>query len=255
MRDVEPVVAAERDEEVVARDARDLLRLEAEELADAVILVDDVVAVRRSANDASARPSRASARGGRLRNTCVSGSRTSPSSRQTNPRRAGETANRSAGVPRQRLAVRRASPLSTLRSSASWRSASPRCGNATTTRLPERTKPSSSVSASARPAGGDRGSLRLERERLPARERVELGGAVESRRASAPPRPRPRARRRAARRSPARGRSAGRGRPGLGGAPSPRPRPERARSDRCSHAPLGGRVDRGLARPGAARAA
>ena len=44
MRDVEPVLAAERDEEVVACDARDLLRLEAEQLADAVVLVDDEVA-------------------------------------------------------------------------------------------------------------------------------------------------------------------------------------------------------------------
>ena len=44
MRDVEAVVAAEGEEEVVARDAGDVLRLEAEELADSVILVDDVVA-------------------------------------------------------------------------------------------------------------------------------------------------------------------------------------------------------------------
>src|SRR5262249_48189082 len=44
VRDVEPVVAAEREQEVVARDARDLLRLEAQKLADAVVLVDDVVA-------------------------------------------------------------------------------------------------------------------------------------------------------------------------------------------------------------------
>ncbi len=44
VRHVEAVVAAEREEEVVARDAGDLLRLEAEELADAVVLVDDVVA-------------------------------------------------------------------------------------------------------------------------------------------------------------------------------------------------------------------
>ena len=42
--DVEPVVAAERQEEIVAGDAGDLFRLEAEELAHAVILVDDVVA-------------------------------------------------------------------------------------------------------------------------------------------------------------------------------------------------------------------
>ena len=44
VRDVEAVVAPEGEEEVVARDARDGLRLEAEQLADAVVLVDDVVA-------------------------------------------------------------------------------------------------------------------------------------------------------------------------------------------------------------------
>ncbi len=44
MGDVEAVVALEGEEEVVARDAGDRLRLEAEQLADAVILVDDVVA-------------------------------------------------------------------------------------------------------------------------------------------------------------------------------------------------------------------
>ena len=44
VRDVEAVVAAERQEEVVARDACDGLRLEAEELPDAVILVHDEVA-------------------------------------------------------------------------------------------------------------------------------------------------------------------------------------------------------------------
>ena len=44
MRDVQPVLAAEGELQVVARDAGDLPRLEAEQLADAVILVDDVVA-------------------------------------------------------------------------------------------------------------------------------------------------------------------------------------------------------------------
>src|SRR5205807_3608276 len=43
VRDVESIVAAEREQEVVARHAGDLLRLEAQQLADAVILVDDVV--------------------------------------------------------------------------------------------------------------------------------------------------------------------------------------------------------------------
>src|SRR5581483_9269938 len=44
VRDVEAVLAAEREEQVVAGDAGDLLRLEAEQLPDPVVLVDDVVA-------------------------------------------------------------------------------------------------------------------------------------------------------------------------------------------------------------------
>src|SRR5207247_1513345 len=43
VRDIEAVVALEPEEEVVARDARDGLRLETEQLADAVGLVDHVV--------------------------------------------------------------------------------------------------------------------------------------------------------------------------------------------------------------------
>ena len=60
--------------------------------------------VRRSAKLWSARPTRASERGGRLRKTCVSGRRTRPSSRETKPRRAGETAKRSASSRRELLA-------------------------------------------------------------------------------------------------------------------------------------------------------
>src|ERR687888_983705 len=44
VRDVDTVVAAEREQQVVAGDPRDLLRLEAAQLGDAVVLVDDVVA-------------------------------------------------------------------------------------------------------------------------------------------------------------------------------------------------------------------
>jgi hypothetical protein len=43
VRDVEAVLAAERELQVVARDSGDLAGLEAEQLADAVVLVDDVV--------------------------------------------------------------------------------------------------------------------------------------------------------------------------------------------------------------------
>ena len=44
MRDVEAVLPAEGEQEVVARDARDGVRLEPEQPADAVVLVHDVVA-------------------------------------------------------------------------------------------------------------------------------------------------------------------------------------------------------------------
>jgi hypothetical protein len=44
VRDVQAVVAAEAEEEVVARDPGDGLGLEAEQLADAVVFMDDVVA-------------------------------------------------------------------------------------------------------------------------------------------------------------------------------------------------------------------
>ena len=44
MGDVEPILAAEREQQIVAGDARDRLRLEPEELPDAVVLVHDVVA-------------------------------------------------------------------------------------------------------------------------------------------------------------------------------------------------------------------
>ena len=44
VRDVETVVAPESEEEVVPRDAGDLLRLEPEQLPDAVVLVDDEIA-------------------------------------------------------------------------------------------------------------------------------------------------------------------------------------------------------------------
>ena len=44
VRDIDPVVAAVGEQQVVAGDARNLFRLEALQLRDAVILVDDVVA-------------------------------------------------------------------------------------------------------------------------------------------------------------------------------------------------------------------
>ena len=151
VRDVEPVFAAEGELEVVARDACDLPRLEAEQLADAVILVDDVVA----RPELGERLERATRRRGaascvRRRKTCVSGRRARPRSRQTKPRRAGLTANRSSASSGS------SSPGSSRRASTRrrrfWvRSASPWCGKATVVRSPPRTSARSSFSASARP--------------------------------------------------------------------------------------------------------
>ena len=174
VRDVQAVLAAEGEQEVVARDAGDRLRLEAEQLPDAVVLVDDVVARaqvgERLERAADARGVR---RGARLRKTCVSGRRTRPSSRQTKPRRAGETAKRTCGSsgstsPGSSSARRRGAAGSRVRS------ASPRCGNATTTRWPARTKRVSSFSASASPRAASAGRCASNANGWPGRQRVEL---------------------------------------------------------------------------------
>ena len=65
------------------------------------------------------------------------------------------------------------------------RSASPRCGNATTTRWPVRMSAASSHLRLGEAARRDRRLLRLEGERLVLRERIELGRAVERRRLDA----------------------------------------------------------------------
>ena len=214
VRDVEAVLAAEREEEVVARDARDLLRLEAEQLADAVVLVDDEVAAAEVGE-----------RGERAAEPPVGARRPLAEDLRVRQQHEAELApDEAAAGGRDReeeLRLLRAgpAPASSTRASArlsrfSVRSASPACGNATTTRLPPRTKPFSSVLGLGEPARGDRGPLRLEGERLRLRERVELGRARERDLGRGPPRPRRAAPRPAARRSPARGRARGRGRPG-----------------------------------------
>ena len=133
VRDVEPVVASEAEEEVVARDAGDLLGLEAEQLPDAVVLVDDEVA----AAEIRERLQRATADSPLTRRPLAEDLRVRQQdearSRQTKPRRAGVTANMS---PASRGS---SSPSATTRASMRrsrffWRSASPRCGKATTTR-------------------------------------------------------------------------------------------------------------------------
>ena len=125
------------------------------------------------------------------------------------------------------------------------RSASPRCGNATTTRWPARTNCASSDSASDEAARGDRRPLRLERERLRLRERVELGRALERDRRRGRPPPRRGARRRAGRRSPARGRAPARDRRDAAGVSPSSPCHSSTRSRRRSAAGIDrARLDR-----------
>ena len=205
MRDVEPVVSAEREEEVVARHAGDLLRLEAEELSDAVILVHDVVADtkigerRERTTEPRVRTWRPLAED--LRVGEEDEAKIAPD--EAAPRRRDREAHRrlpGSAAPSGRIV------LSTFFSRPPCRSASPRCGNVTTTRLSGADEACELVLGLREAARCDRGPLRFELERLAAREWIELRRTLERDRLEAfllPDAPSPR---RAARRSPARDR-------------------------------------------------
>ena len=178
MRDVEPVVAAEREEEVVARDAGDLLRLEAEELADAVILVDDVVA---DAEVGERRQRPAEPRVGARRPLAehlrvreqdeleLPPDEPAPGRRDREPH---------AGLARQRSAVREDRALDLPQQAAlALRLAAVR--ERDDDAVAGANESGELVLGLGEAAGRDRRPLRLELECLPARERVELGGAVE----------------------------------------------------------------------------
>ena len=148
VRDVDAVVAAVGEQQVVARDARNLLRLEALQLRDAVVLVDDVVAraqvgeaLQRAARRSrgARRPLAEDLRVGQQRDAEVAPDEAAPRGRdgEREARRVPRPARAGARVPR--------------RSSACWRSASPRCGNATTMSSSCRSRPFSSFSASESP--------------------------------------------------------------------------------------------------------
>jgi hypothetical protein len=164
VRDVEPVVAAEADEEIVARDLGDRLRLEAEQLPDPVVLVDHEV-TRAQVGEALQRAAgRRGARAGALAEDLRVGQQHEPevAPDEAAPRgRDGEESSGSSGSGRPA----RGSALDAPQQVA-VRSASPRCGKATTTRFP-RDEAGELVLGLREPAGRDRRPLRLERERLP----------------------------------------------------------------------------------------
>ena len=189
VRDVEPVLALEREEEVVARDARDVLRLEAEQPTDAVILVDDVVADAEVGEglERAAEP-RVDTRRSLAEDLRVREERdpeVAPDEATT--RRADDERERGIGgdlvdvVVDGRLDLAqeplRSQRLALVRERHDDASPLPHHRRELVLRLGE-------------PARRDRRALRFEHVRLRARKRVEPCGAVEARRARAPPPPR-----------------------------------------------------------------
>ena len=155
------------------------LRLEAEQLPDAVILVDDVVAGAQVGERLErAAEARVGARRALAEDLRVRGSSASPRlapDEAAAGRRDDEARPRppSAGRRRDR---RRPRPRP---AELGWaRSASPRCGKATSTRRPPRRRAAaSSFSASARPRAVSAGRCASNEWCWPLRERVELGDA------------------------------------------------------------------------------
>ena len=213
VRHVEPVLAAEGEQEVVARDAGDGVRLEAEQPADAVILVHDVVAGAEVGEGLQRAPAEATLARHAATEHLVVGQQDEAevAPDEAAPRgRDGEEELRLLGQLVPRLEHSRLDPaeevlrpqrLAAMRERDDDPLARPQERGELALGLGE-------------PAGGDRGPLRLERERLGLRERVELGRRRPARagRGRRPP-PRRGARRRAGRRGPAAARAAAPGRP------------------------------------------
>ena len=178
VRDIEAVVAPEREEEVVARDARDLLRLETEQLPDAVVLVDDEVACPE-VREGGERPAEAAvgARRPLAEDLCVGQEDEAELAPDESAARGGdgEEKLRLLGKLLARLENPRIGPLEQVLRAQRL------------TRMRKRDDDSVAAADEARelrlglgePARGDRRPLGLERERLPLRERVELGAAFE----------------------------------------------------------------------------
>ena len=212
VRDVEAVLAAEGEQEVVARDAGDRLRLEPEQPADAVILVHDVVA----GAEVGERLQCASAEAALARHTAaedlVIGQEDEAELAPDEAAAGGRDREEELRLLRQlvsRLQHARLDPAQQVL--GAQRLAAMREGDDDAlARAQERRELVLGLGEAAR---GDRGPLRLEGERLGLRERVELGRARERRRRRRRPPPRPGARRRAGRRGRAAARAGARGRP------------------------------------------
>ena len=133
---------------------------------------------RRSAKLASARPRRRSARGGRLRNTCVSGQEHETELAPDEPPSRGRDREAQLRLGAEHLARRkqRSLDLSQERRLPLGFAPMRERDDDAVAGADER---SEVVLGLREPARGDSGSLRFERVRLPLRERVELGRPVE----------------------------------------------------------------------------
>jgi hypothetical protein len=178
VRHEQPVLAAEREMEVVARHAGDRLRVEPEELPDAVVLVDDVVAhpqvgeARESAAEPGVRPGRLLAEdlGVRQEDEAeLPPDEPAPRRRHREPE---------LGIRGKRLArcERRAVDLSQECALPLGLAA---VGERDDDAVPGADEPLELVLGLGDPACGDGWALRLEAMRLPLWERVELGRVVQ----------------------------------------------------------------------------
>ena len=229
------VVAAEAEQQVVARDACDLLRLEAEQLRDAVVLVDDVVA-RAQVGEAR---ERAAGGGGRPRRAAAEDLRIGE---ERDPELTPDEAPARGATAKERPArlIARARAVSPRRGSAAGVGARPRRD----ARTPRRCR---APGAAARRARSRPPRARARRAPGAARRTRTAAPAGGSRARSCPRAPARRARSRArplaprpaARRNRAGGRGSGRGRRGSRSGPR---RPGSVISRRSAE-PLGRRVD------------
>ena len=178
MRDVEAVLAAEGDEEVVARDAGHLARLEAQQLADAVVLVHDVVA-RAEVGEGGERATEAAVGTRRpLPEDLRVGQQDEPELAPDEAAPGRRDGEEELGVFRELVArlqdARVDAPQQVL---GPQRLAGVREGNDDPVAAADE---AGELRLGLRKAAGrDRGPLRLERERLALRERVELGGSLQ----------------------------------------------------------------------------
>jgi hypothetical protein len=178
VRDVEPVFTAKGEEEVVTRDTRDLPRLEPDQAADAVVLVDDEVprAQIRERLKSAAEP-------------CVRPRRPLPEDLDVRQQREAEVApdeaaaRRADDEPHRGISRERAVVLDDFRIDLSehalgaQRVAEAREGDEDAPALPHHAL--ELALGLCETTGRDRRTLRLERVRLRSRERIELSRARE----------------------------------------------------------------------------